>query len=89
VHITANDWGWWRTVTGNLEKLAQFLATDLRADDLDVSGGRAVRFDPVEQVRTLRDAIEAAPKSARWRLRARVGDRVPWYNEPEEMGHTL
>jgi hypothetical protein len=89
VHITANDWGWWRTVTGNLDKLAQFLATDLRADDLDVSGGRAVRFDPVEQVRTLRDAIEAAPKSARWRLRARVGDRVPWYNEPEEMGHTL
>jgi hypothetical protein len=88
-HITANDWGWWRTVTGNLDKLAQFLATDLRADDLDVSGGRAVRFDPVEQVRTLRDAIEAAPKSARWRLRARVGDRVPWYNEPEEMGHTL
>jgi hypothetical protein len=88
-HITANDWGWWRTVTGNLDKLAQFLATDLRDDDLDVSGGRAVRFDPVEQVRTLRDAIEAAPKSARWRLRARVGDRVPWYNEPEEMGHTL
>jgi hypothetical protein len=89
VHITANDWGWWRTVTGNLDKLAQFLATELRDDDLDVSGGRAVRFDPVEQVRTLRDAIEAAPKSTRWRLRARVGDRVPWYNEPEEMGHTL
>jgi len=89
VHVTANDWGWWRTVTGNLDKLAQFLATDLRDDDLDVSGGRAVRFDPVEQVRTLRDAIEAAPKSARWRLRARVGDRVPWYNEPEEMGHAL
>jgi hypothetical protein len=89
VHITANDWGWWRTVTGNLDKLAQFLATDLGADDLDVSGGRAVRFDPVDQVRTLHDAIEAAPKSARWRLRARVGDRVPWYNEPEEMGHTL
>ena len=89
VDITANDWGWWRTVTGNLEKLAQFLATDLRDDDLDVGGGRPVRFDPVEQVGSLRAAIAAAPKSARWRLRARVGERVPWYNEPEEMGHAL
>jgi hypothetical protein len=89
VEITANDWGWWRTVTGNLDKLARFLETDLRDDDLDVGGGRPVHFDPAEQVRVLREALEAAPKSARWRLRARVGDRVPWYNEPEEVGHTL
>lgn len=89
VEITANDWGWWRTVTGNLVKLQQFLETELNEDDLDVGGGRAVQFDPADQVRTLREAIDAAPKSARWRLRARVGDRVPWYNEPEEMGHAL
>jgi hypothetical protein len=89
VEITANDWGWWRTVTGNLDKLAQFLETELREDDLDVGGGRPVRFDPASQVRVLREALDAAPKSARWRLRARVGDRVPWYNEPEEVGHAL
>ena len=46
-------------------------------------------FDPADQVETLRAALDAAPKSARWRLRARVGDRVPWYNEPEEVGHAL
>ena len=89
VEITANDWGWWRTVTGNLDKLGQFLGTELKDDDLDVGGGRPVLFDPSDQVDALREAIEAAPKSARWRLRARVGDRVSWYNEPEEMGHTL
>ena len=89
VEITANDWGWWRTVTGNLDKLGQFLGTELKEDDLDVGGGRPVLFDPSDQVDALREAIEAAPKSARWRLRARVGDRVSWYNEPEEMGHTL
>ena len=89
VEITANDWGWWRTVTGNLDKLGQFLGTELKDDDLDVGGGRPVLFDPSDQADTLREAIEAAPKSARWRLRARVGDRVSWYNEPEEMGHTL
>jgi hypothetical protein len=89
VEITANDWGWWRTVTGNLDKLARFLETELKDDDLDVGGGRPVLFDPADQVATLRAALDAAPKSARWRLRARVGDRVPWYNEPEEVGHAL
>jgi hypothetical protein len=87
VSITSNDWGWWRTVTGNLDKLAQFLEVELREGDLDV--GRAIRHDPARQVKELREAIEAAPKSTRWRLRARVGDRVPWYAEPEEMGHAL
>lgn len=89
VDITANDWGWWRTVTGNLDKLTHFMATELRDDDLDVGAGRPVHFEPADQVSTLRAALEAAPKSARWRLRARIGDRVPWYNEPEEVGHAL
>ena len=89
VEITANDWGWWRTVTGNLDKLLQYLESDYQPDDLDVGENRAVRFDPATQVRSLREAIDAAPKSTRWRLRARVGDRVPWYAEPEEVGHAL
>jgi hypothetical protein len=89
IEITSNDWGWWRTVTGNLDKLAQFLQAELKDDDLDVGGGRPVLFDPADQVETLRAALDAAPKSARWRLRARVGDRVAWYNEPEEVGHAL
>lgn len=88
VEITTNDWGWWRTVTGNLDKLARYLETELGDEDLDVAGGRPVRFDPVGQVAALREAIDAAPKSTRWRLRARVGDRVPWYNEPEELDHS-
>jgi hypothetical protein len=87
VAITSNDWGWWRTVTGNLDKLAQYLDVELKDGDLDV--GREVRFDPGPQVSALRAAIDAAPKSTRWRLRARVGDRVPWYAEPEEMDHAL
>jgi hypothetical protein len=29
--------------------------------------------------------IESEPKSARWKLRARVGDKVRWYEEPEEV----
>lgn len=84
---TSNDWGWWRTVTGNLDKLDRFLATDLKPDDLDLGEGRAPRFDPATQVAALREGIEAAPKSTRWKLRASIGERRPWYEEPEEMEH--
>jgi hypothetical protein len=87
VEITSNDWGWWRTVTGNLDMLDRYLATEYRDEDLDVGQGRSVLFDPAAQVAALRRAIEDDPKSTRWKLRARVGERVSWYNEPEEMGH--
>ena len=85
--FTSNDWGWWRTVTGNLEKLDQYLATEATAEDLDLNNGREVLFEPKAQIVALRAAIDEAPKSTRWKLRARVGDRSTWYNEPEEMGH--
>lgn len=83
--FTSTDWGWWRTVTGNLDKLDQYLATDTQEGDLDV--GRPLRFDPTAQVTALRKAIDDAPKSTKWRLRARVGERVPWYADPEEVAH--
>ena len=84
---TSNDWGWWRTVTGNLDKLGAYIATDLQPEDLDVGDGRRARLDPGAQIRDLRTAIEAAPKSTKWKLRARVGEKKTWYQEPEEVGH--
>jgi hypothetical protein len=33
----------------------------------------------------LLERIEAAPKSRAWRLRARIGERVRWYELPEEV----
>lgn len=82
---TSNDWGWWRTTTGNLAKLRWFVEGDLKPEDLDM--GRPLRFDPVSQIALLLAAIDVAPKSTRWRLRSRLGDRMPWYELPEEVGH--
>jgi hypothetical protein len=87
VSITSGDWGWWRTVTGNLDTLDQYLAVELTPGDLDLNNGRAVLFDPAAQIAALRTAINDAPKSTRWKLRARVGERQAWYRDPEEMGH--
>jgi hypothetical protein len=37
------------------------------------------------RIATLRKRIDDAPKSGRWKLRARVGTRVRWYEEVQEV----
>jgi hypothetical protein len=85
--FTSSDWGWWRTVTGNLDKLSSFLESDLQEGDLDLGVGRPLAFEPAAQIAELQRAIESAPKSTKWRLRSAVGERVSWYAEPEEVAH--
>lgn len=82
---TSVDWGWWRTVTQNLDTMDKFIADGLAGDDLRT--GHSPRFDPAAQLETLRGVIERAPKSLRWKVRSVVGDRVSWYETPEEIGH--
>jgi hypothetical protein len=74
--VLAADWGWWRTSTEVLDRVAAY-AGELDARDV---GGRAVAA-----AARLREAIDEHPKSRKWRLRARVGDRVAWYELPEEV----
>ncbi len=80
--IVGEDWGWWRTVTGNLDKLAQLADGEHR--DLVPE---ARKFDPVDQIRAIRADCDATKKSLKWKLRAKVGDRVQWYELPEEIAH--
>jgi hypothetical protein len=82
VPIVANDWGWWRTVTLNLHRITALAGGDGRT--LVPPGGE---YNAVEQLGTLSKAIEAAPKSLRWKARAKVGERVRWYETPEETPH--
>jgi hypothetical protein len=80
--IMAADWGWWRTATMNLEKVQALIRQDGRLVP------RGARHDPAAQAGVLAAAANEVPKSRRWRLRARVGDRVRWYQEPQESTHT-
>ena len=85
VGIVASDWGWWRTLTGNLDHALVLFRDDLRPGELDF--GRPPRHAVPDQLVELRTAIDAAPKSTRWKIRSQVGERVQWYEEPEEVGH--
>lgn len=82
--VVGDDWGWWRTVTGNLDRVAE-LAGD--GGDLHSLVPESAAFDPVAQARTLRAHCDSTKKSMKWKMRARVGDRVQWYEEPEEVAH--
>jgi hypothetical protein len=83
--LVAGDWGWWRTVTMNLDKLIQLVGAD-HGDHADLLP-EARRFEPAEQARSIRTACDEVPKTMKWKLRAKVGDRVQWYEVPEEVGH--
>ena len=79
--VLAGDWGWWRTVTGSLNKVP---------DLLSAQPGLVPpypRFDPATQAKQLLEIAETVPKSLKWKTRARVGDRVRWYELPEEVDH--
>jgi hypothetical protein len=76
--LCAADWGLWRTVRQTLERLRAALP-HLGLDGRDEALVTA-------RIGALWDAIAAEPKSRRWKLRARIGDRARWYDEPEETG---
>jgi hypothetical protein len=79
--VLSGDWGWWRTVTGSLNKLPGLLSEQ---------PGLAPpypRFDPLTQAKQLLEIAETVPKGLKWKTRAKVGDRVRWYELPEEVGH--
>lgn len=79
--VLGADWGWWRTVTGNLDRLPALLA---ERPHLAQPG---MPFDPAEQSVRLRQLAETAPKGMKWKMRAGIGDKVRWYELPEEVGH--
>ncbi len=74
--LLAGDWGFYYTVTMNLGRVERGLG-DYHAL---TEAQRAVALD---RITILRTRIEAEPKSLKWRLRAKVGTSVPWYQKVE------
>lgn len=73
--LCAADWGLWRTSKLNVERTSQAL------EALAPEMAQTIR----DRLQRLWQTVEREPKSRRWRLRDRIGDRVTWYEEPEEV----
>jgi hypothetical protein len=77
VALTANDWGLQHTFELNLARLREGLATQPLAP--------TERERIAHRIDALGAAMQAAQKSRKWKLRAKVGERRRWYEEPEEI----
>jgi hypothetical protein len=74
--LSARDWGLWRTLMQTFERVQAFLP----GVDMDDEARERV----AQRISTLGDTLETTPKSRKWKLRDRIGDRVAWYELPED-----
>lgn len=75
--LVGGDWGWYTTLSDNLAKVEQRVASS----GLDQKAATLVR----DRIRRIQHVLATAPKTLKWKLRAKVGRRVPWYDLPEEV----
>lgn len=79
--LMARDWGFWYTITTNLEGLKKAL------HQIEALGSKE-REAIARGVDGLLERIAAEPKSLRWKARSRIGPRARWY-EPVETEETV
>jgi len=71
----ARDWGIHKTFTLNLSKIKELVPNYISDRDVAHRTG--------EKVDKILDSIESAPKTFGWKMRAKIGERKPWYETPE------
>jgi len=76
--LCAEEWGLWRTLTMNLEKVAAFTASYPQVSE--AQGSRVAAASAA-----IKHAIDAAPKPLAWRMRDRIGDRRQWWTDVDEV----
>jgi hypothetical protein len=65
------------TFSLNVERLVKILPEfKLEGEDTDSVVGRFLH---------LVNKVEKAPKKLKWKMRSMVGEKVPWYELPEEV----
>ena len=78
--VTSCDWGWYTTLTDNLARIAPIARELLDPDAASLVAARLAQLD---------EELLAAPKSLKWKARAKVGRKVKWYELPEEVGQAI
>ncbi len=73
--LCADDWGLCKTISLTMKKLLTFLPKyELEAEAKQILEARITK---------ILNAIDTVPKSLRWKLRDKVGERKRWYDLPE------
>jgi hypothetical protein len=75
--VCARDWGLHHTATLNLARAREHLPA------VPLDGHARAGIDAA--VDALAEALDAEPKSRLWRMRSRLGERVRWYDQPDDI----
>ncbi|WP_243666607.1 hypothetical protein [Vulcanisaeta sp. JCM 16159] len=76
IELTSDDWGLYKTTTVNIERTLNYLKT------IDLPG--KVKDKVINNLNRMKEAMDKAPKSMKWKMRAAIGEKVKWYETPEE-----
>lgn len=79
--LLANEWGFWYTVMTNLDKVKGYAAGLSQLSD-------AEKQTVSRKIDDLKQRLDSEPKSFKWKMRARVGPSVKWYNDVEDLIRT-
>lgn len=74
--IFGSDWGLYTTSWDTLEKIAGHAREYLSTDEERIVDAR---------IEALRASMVACPKTMKFRMRSKIGRKVPWYELPEEV----
>jgi len=76
--LCAGDWGLWRTLSQNLDKVRALASLYPQLDEQ-----QRARVDAAAVA--VKARIDAAPKTMSWRMRDRIGDRRQWWTDVDEV----
>jgi hypothetical protein len=75
--LCSKDWGVYKTFTRTLQNMLLMLDRfNLSRNEREVVKTRANK---------LLELIESEPKSVKWKMRSKIGQKVQWYKLPEEI----
>ncbi len=73
--LLSDDWGFYRTFSLNVENVRKFVSSNYSEYSKQID----------DKLNILVKKIEEHPKSMKWKMRSKIGDKVKWYEEPEDV----
>lgn len=80
VSLLSDDWGFYYTATNNLTRIRDLLTEESSVKDV-LSDTDVENING--KINYILNAVTEAPKTIRWKMRAKIGARKRWYQEVE------
>jgi len=75
-NLCSNDWGLQRTIEITLDRISEWVnQSSLHEEHKEIV---------ISKVGNIKAKIDAEPKTLKWKIREKIGERVRWYEIPEE-----